>query len=162
MDNILAIIRTTKEAQEILSALDGFAATLYVTKEQEGAKQENFSNLQPQIRDMLNDVLCKELITQENREHIRLQIQTAQKAIRTSKKVQLTLTFQPDDTTISEFSSWIKTHAGKEFLIDIQIDKTIIAGAIITTNGLHKDYSLHKKLSDVFQIQREQLMDTLN
>lgn len=158
MDQILNSIRTTYEAQEILAALEQFSSTLFVTKEKD---QKSFSHLKPHLYAAINELFNKEDINEDNRDKVKITIKQLQESIKTCKKIQLTLAFQPDEETISDLSSWIKTNAGKEFILDIEIQKTLIGGALITANGLHKDYSMHKKLAEAFQIQKEKIRGTL-
>lgn len=156
MDDILKAIRTKSDAEEVLAALESFSANLFVTKEQ--TNHDYFSRLHPELAKALEETLTKEPLTQANREIIKEKLREIRDAIEQCKTIQMTVAFHPDEQALSAFSSWVKTNAGKDFLIDMQFDRTIIGGALIVANGLYKDYSMRKKVADVFQVERDKIM----
>ena len=162
MDNIekiLSHVRTQAEAQELLSKLDAFAATMYSVKEH--PLQDYFSHLPKDIADTIYEVFAG-LSASKGSGVLQTVINQLQDRIHASRTVQLTLAFEADDATVSLFSDWAKKNIGADALLDIQINKSLVGGAIIVADGQYRDYSVRKKLTQVFQIQREDLMGGLS
>lgn len=63
--------------------------------------------------------------------------------------VDLTLAFEPDQSTLRDLSEWFILN-NKQVLFEIKIDKEIIAGAIIDYNGKHKDFSARSTFERIF------------
>jgi F0F1-type ATP synthase delta subunit len=161
MDNVLSNIRTKSEAGQVIACLEEVSFSLFSAKEQ-ALKQESFAHFHKDLADALNQLLRQEPITDANREKVKRLMHDLQEQIKKCKIVQMTIAFQPDETTLSAFSSWIKENVGKNFLLDIQLDRTIIGGAVIVANGLYKDFSLRQKVANVFQIDRDKILGSLN
>ena len=79
----------------------------------------------------------------------------------TCKSLELTIAFQPNEETINLFSDWVKKNVEKDLLLDLHFDKGIVGGAVIISEGAYKDYSVRKKLSNRFQIQRDDILSLL-
>jgi F0F1-type ATP synthase delta subunit len=62
--------------------------------------------------------------------------------IRNMPIVILTVAFEPNQISLKELLDWFLFNIKKQILIDIQIDKKLIAGATISYNGKFKDYSI--------------------
>lgn len=56
--------------------------------------------------------------------------------------ITMIIAFEPSDETLKTLSQWFVFNINKQVLFDIQVDRSIIAGAKITYNGKFKDYSL--------------------
>ena len=157
MDKVLSNIRTKSESGQVIACLDEISFSLFSAKE-DSLKQEYFAHLHKELADSLNELLGQEPVNDANREKIKRLIHDLQEQVKKCKIVQMTIAFQPDEATLSTFSSWIKEHVGKDFVLDVHLDRTIIGGAVIVANGLYKDFSLKQKVANVFQIEREKFL----
>ncbi len=160
IDKILSLIQTKSEAGEVLLCLENFAGTIFMSKEKLPVA-EYFSRLKQGLADELISTFTKEVKIETDRHGAELFLKQLQSAVRDCKILQLTIAFHPDAETIEVFSSWIKKNIANNILLDIQIDKTIGAGALIIIDGKYKDYSIRKKISSIFQIQKEEILGLL-
>ena len=75
--------------------------------------------------------------------------------IETLKKltfVDLTLAYSPTYDQLTELARWWRVYTKVPYiLLDIKVDKELIAGAVIGYNGLMKDYSLHRVLGSYLE-----------
>lgn len=60
--------------------------------------------------------------------------------------VHLSLAFDPKEALLKKISDWFEIEFGKKVLLEISVEKSIVAGIIIEENGIHRDYSLKKIL----------------
>lgn len=74
-----------------------------------------------------------------------------QEATMTLPLVTLTIAFEPTEETLKAFSQWFVFTLKKQVIFDISVDRTLVAGATITTNGKFKDYSLRLAFEKVIQ-----------
>ncbi len=63
----------------------------------------------------------------------------------------LTMSYKPDESTISDVYSWINTHVGSDIVMDLQINNKIAGGLVIAYNGRYFDDSLRKKIDRYFK-----------
>jgi len=60
--------------------------------------------------------------------------------------VDITLAFSPTYEQLKKISSWWRKNFNPEILINLKIDKKLVAGAVIGYGGNLKDYTLHQIL----------------
>jgi F0F1-type ATP synthase delta subunit len=57
----------------------------------------------------------------------------------------LTIAFEPTDQSLRSFSEWLLLNNNKHILLDIEVEKNLVAGASITYNGKYANYSIFPK-----------------
>jgi len=69
--------------------------------------------------------------------------------------VDLTLAYSPPYEQLRSFSKWWRKNSQPYILLNITVNKELIAGAMIGYNGIMQDYSLHKVLGTYIEDKRE-------
>lgn len=59
----------------------------------------------------------------------------------------LYLTFEPDEATLAQISTFTRKLFSSNLLLDIKLDPNLIAGTALVWNGVYKDYSLRNQLT---------------
>ena len=150
---VIAKLRTTSELKAVLVCLEEFVASFFAPHEHENLLVL-FEQLPNGAGSVLKEVFFKAPITPENENALKKQVEKLQEELNECKRIQITLAFQPDNVTIEFLSDWIKKNATADTLIDLHYDRTIIGGLQLVANGIYKDYSLRKTLSNKFQLQK--------
>jgi len=70
--------------------------------------------------------------------------------INTMPVMELVLAFKPTDKTLQSLSSWFILNTKKQVLLDIKIDKNLIGGAAILSNGKYLDFSVKPNFDKIF------------
>lgn len=153
-------LRLKSEMTAVIVCLDEFTSDFFAPK---GSSMVAtiFDNLSPELGQILRDAFLKEPVTHENQSAVNKKVEELKANLRSLHIIQLTLAFQPDDNAINLFSEWVKKNINTNTIIDMQFDKTIVGGALIISDGQYKDYSVRKRLSGRFQIQRDEIMGLL-
>lgn len=73
------------------------------------------------------------------------------------KPLKIYLAFTPTQTIIDTVFSWVLRSLGFGYVLDIEENKEILGGAIITFGGKYKDYSLKKSIEEAFANKREEM-----
>jgi F0F1-type ATP synthase delta subunit len=63
----------------------------------------------------------------------------------------LTLAFEPRDETMKVLAEWFLLNINKQVVFEINIDRTLIAGAAISFSGKEVDLSIRDKFNQVVQ-----------
>ncbi|HMS23157.1 MAG TPA: hypothetical protein PKA38_05380 [Candidatus Levybacteria bacterium] len=64
--------------------------------------------------------------------------------------VSLQLAFEPTEPMIASFSFWFIKNIGSKVILDIQLERKIIGGALIALNGTYDDFTLKTKIDTYF------------
>lgn len=63
--------------------------------------------------------------------------------------VSMVFAFEPTDRTLQALSHWFILNTNKQVLFDIKIDKSLVGGAAILSNGKYLDYSIRPALEKI-------------
>lgn len=83
-----------------------------------------------------------------NRKNVYKIFQDLEIEIKKIKPLIIYLPFDVDDVNIDEIGRNARHLFGKNFLIDIKIDPSLIAGTALVWNGVYKDYSIKQKIAE--------------
>ena len=70
--------------------------------------------------------------------------------IKKFKVIKLTLAFDPTGKTIENIHEFVSENLGIGYILDIEVDENVLAGAAIMFNGKYKDFTLRKTLEEAF------------
>src|SRR3989338_487144 len=70
--------------------------------------------------------------------------------LKQSKTLKMSLAIDPSQETIGHIFNWVLENMGDGIVLDIDRDESILGGAVISFNGLYKDFSLRRALEEVF------------
>lgn len=81
------------------------------------------------------------------------------KSIERLKTLKLTIAFKPDGHMVALFSSRVRADmGGQHILLDFSYDPSIMGGAILSFQGVYKNYTLKKRIADVFEQQKSKIL----
>jgi hypothetical protein len=75
-------------------------------------------------------------------------LETLRKQIMSARVLEITIATCLSEQSLSRISVWVKEHFGENVVLNVLVDKTILAGAKISFNGKHKDCSLKEQLKE--------------
>ncbi len=131
---------TKSQAKDFVSGIDAIVDKLYTTTfDLEKSFTEQFGM---DKKDILMKLLQKENISLTSNSAVETFLKKVQESIANLPVIELTVAFQPTKETLNALSEWIHTTLKTQFLLDIHVDDSLIAGAIITYKGKSKNYSI--------------------
>lgn len=77
-------------------------------------------------------------------------------------ELKLTLAFEPTGKTLDKIHNWVTNNVGGGVVLEITVNPTILAGAILAYKGKYGDYSLRRKFKVGFESIRERLFEILS
>ena len=128
---IISEILTKEDLIRISSDLDLLEKSLYMKKKD--------LNISPTI--------VKAIENQEPKSFIA----TLRQELSKIKILEITISFPVTQKTIVKISDWITNNIDQKIALDIKIDPSIIAGAIISFNGKYANLSLKSKLENILK-----------
>lgn len=158
--DIVKSLKTTQEVEEFLSQVDNLLAKLFkVNPESLDKSLEKI--ISSKLAELLRESFKKNNINQNDHSAVEKFLNNIKNQAQQLNVLKLQLAFNPSDETITTVFNWVSENYGDGIVLDIQKDESIIGGTIITFNGKYKDFSLKRRLEDVFQKNKIDLKKTI-
>lgn len=93
-------------------------------------------------KDIFMTLLRNNKVNPESRLAIKEFIEKIQQKISSLSVLSIILAFEPKEETLRALSSWFVLNTNKQVLFDISVDRALIAGAAIYSNGKYLDFSI--------------------
>lgn len=147
--DILKVIYTKDQALLFHNQLDTLINSIFTSDISPKQKIEQLFTIE--IKDALLTTLEKNNIDTNNPMIVKNFIVELKKELDNLPLLILQVAFEPAAQTLKKISDWFIRSLNKKYLLDIQIRREIIGGAIIIVNGKIKDYSLIKKIQELYK-----------
>jgi len=154
-NNLISKIRTLDEKNKLDGELDLMLAHIYENKDTSLA-----SVLRSQIRAWVSDEIVPNL--GENSDDNEKYLKTLKTELDKLRILSLKIAFEPTETSIDKFSSYVKNTIADDIIIDFEIDPRIYGGAQITFNGEYRDFSLKRLFDDEYAQKETELKELVS
>lgn len=146
--SLLTLVKTKKDAVMLMSGLEETIQSLFTVKETPQVLIAKHVSLDKKGK--LIEMMQQEGVALSNSESIQDFFKTLIDALAQIPSITVTLATDPKEETILYISQWIQTVVKKDVLLDIAVDRSLIGGASFVYNGIYKDYSLKKALTQYY------------
>lgn len=141
--------KTKNEAADFSTRIASISQQIYQTNF--NLDQALMSQLGLQKKDAFITLLRDNKINSSSNNDLKTFFETIQKAISSLTVLTLTLAFVPTEKTLQKISEWFILNIKKQVLFDIQVDRNLIAGAVVTYNGKYLDVSIRQKFNTILK-----------
>jgi F0F1-type ATP synthase delta subunit len=145
--NLSAFFSTKAQANDFLNRLSEVAKAAYQTNfdlEKVLTEQLGFKK-----KDLFIAILRDNKIQIESGPAVKAFLEELQEKIKSLPVLPLTLAFEPSEQTFKALSDWFELNLNKQLILDVSVDKKMIAGAAITFNGKFFDYSIRPRFEQI-------------
>lgn len=134
------LFHTKAQADDFSARLAEIAKKLFETSfNPENALLEHFGIKK---KDTFMILLRNNNVNPESRLAIKEFIEKIQQKISSLSVLSIILAFEPNEQTLRALSSWFVLNTKKQVLFDISVDRGLIGGAAIYSNGKYLDFSI--------------------
>ena len=155
---IYPYVLTTRQADELFVHIDNLLTHLYSAQNQSFEKIA-YAVLDPQIAQSIQQIFNQRNLQWTNVEDVKSFLLDLKNNIRSFEVLTLTLPFNPSDQTLIGFANWSRTNLAPRILLEINIDKTLIAGTVAVFRGHYFDMSLKKRIDEIFAKQKNTILN---
>lgn len=145
---LISLVKTKHDADELCGKLDELINAFYNIKTNIDKKMDEI--LSYETKENIVYLLRSKKISLRNIQSVQNFLIELKKNILALPVVTLHLAFEPKKESIDSFSTWITINLKQNVLIEYSVDQTLIAGSTIEWNGKYKDYSVKKKLEELY------------
>lgn len=131
---------TKNQANEFLQSINKVIDGLYEVN----FKLENVLSEELGIdkKDKFLAFLRENKMSNSSQENLKDFLEKLQQTIREIPVVNLNIAFEPNQETLKSILQWFSFSLNKQVILDIKVERALIAGATINYNGKFKDYSV--------------------
>lgn len=157
--DILKSTRTAQQAEQLILEIDSLLGSLFHEGKEEFEKA--LQSIRAQVAEVLRDEFLNKDPKYQNKEMIKDFLTQLKEKAQNLNPIPITLAFSPSEHTIEVLHEWVLKNLGETYVLDIEVDQTILAGICLTLEGKYLDLSLKKKLEEVFKNKREDILSAL-
>lgn len=154
--DFLKLIRTREEQNELISLIDNLIQNLY--------KSKNKPEILSPFKTLLANGIIKIMKAQniyENKSKTEKFLNSLLTSVKDLPVLKISIAIEPDQKMITSVKKWAENNKLDSTIFEFTIDPKILGGAvIINPNGDYADYSLLKRIDDLF-INQKQLVSKL-
>ncbi len=146
--DLITSLKTVEEVNELSQELDSLASSLFKSEKM------NLENAMSSIREnsakIIMEIFLKNKLDLADKETIRDFLNTLKGLMQKFKVIKLVLASDPSLKTIEKIHNFVSENIGIGYILDIEIDETILGGSVVVFNGKYKDFTLRKAIEKVF------------
>jgi hypothetical protein len=143
------LFNTKSQAQDFSQRLQSIEGKIFETGfNPETALLEYFGIKK---KEMFMNLLRDNKVNAESRLGIKEFIEKIQQKIASLPVLSLVLAFEPQEETLEAFSRWFILNTKKQVLFEIKVDKGLIGGAAILSNGKYLDFSIRPAFEKILK-----------
>jgi F0F1-type ATP synthase delta subunit len=144
---LIELTKTTEDLVDLGDEIDSLMHSLYhvdLYKFEDALSQFVRLRIAREIRKLI------QLHSLNTKDEIKEFFSDAYRAICRLPILRLTLAFEPSESIINTISHWARTNLEEGVLLDLSMDRSVLGGAVIVYRGKFYDYSISKKLKEIF------------
>ncbi len=154
-DEIVSSVKTIDEKQMLLDEIELLLHSLYKKSAQ------SFEDvLRTQVRSRIAQKI-EEILRKESGEKHAI-LEKLQETVLDLPVMELTLAFEPTETSLQRLSTWVKTNVGAKVVFQLKYDRSILGGVIMIHEGEYRDYSVRRQLERIINEEQGQIAQLLN
>lgn len=154
--DLITSLKTTREVDDLSSEIDTLISALF--KSEKILLEKALASISSNSAKKITEIFEKFNLDMTDKEIVRNFLDTLKALIRKFKVIKLILAFDPTRETIENIHEYVSENIGIGYIFDIDIDESLMGGAIVTFNGKYCDFTLKKRLEEVFLAKREELL----
>ena len=146
--NIFDLCYTKSDAVTFVNKLSTLSDFMYNTKVDIAQKADEILSLEE--KRLLTQVFQEQHVVATDPKSFNPFLEKVKEALQKVPRLTLTLAFDPTPAFLHETSNWLQVKMEKKYFLDIQVDTSLIGGAVVAVDGMIKDYSLKKYLEEKY------------
>lgn len=159
-NNIFKLIRTAHEQNELISLIEKLLENNF--KEELTPSEEILNSSFARILwNAISSALVGGNISGNKKETEKF-LDSLLIKTKSLNKLKITIAFEPKDALLESLSKWAGSNLSGNVIFDFKLDPQILGGAIIASDkGEYADFSLSKKINDLFLQQKQEILSLL-
>jgi F0F1-type ATP synthase delta subunit len=147
--DLSSFFQTKSQASDFSSRIASLADKIYETDF--NLEKELLNEFGLKKKDAFQRVMHENNVSAESHASLKEFFTKMQQQITSLPVLTLTLAFEPNDETMKALAEWFIINMNRQVVFEINLDRSIIAGATISFNGKNLDLSIKDKFTQIVQ-----------
>jgi len=147
--DLMTSLKTTREVENFTSEIDNLKLTFFDCKGK--SIKDGLCTISSGYAEKIAQIFKKNNLDINDKDAFSSFLETLKGLIKKFKVVKLVLAFDPAEKTITRIHNFVKEIIGIGYILDIEVSRNVLGGAIVEFDGKYKDFSLRKKIEDTFK-----------
>ena len=143
MNNFSDTVKTLDKVIAVRTVVEDLASLEYKTGGSENIKEK----LEKDLSQELVDLILSRLESTKDKES---EVKKMQEELEAFKVVRLKMAFEPSEVFLEEVADILRNKFGDSYVVDVEVDRGIMAGVILEIEGQYRDLSLRKMFEDKY------------
>ncbi|MBF8249787.1 MAG: hypothetical protein HW400_388 [Candidatus Levybacteria bacterium] len=136
--DLITTLKTTQEVSDFISEIDTFIL------------ERTLDSISVDSAKKIRQVFTKNNLDINDKDMVVGFFETLKELLKKLKIIKLVLAFDPTRKTIENIHNFITNNVGVGYILDIETQEDVLAGAIVIFNGNYNDFSLKKTIEETF------------
>jgi F0F1-type ATP synthase delta subunit len=154
--DLITSLRTTQEVADFISEIDNLMLAFY--KSDKPSLKKALDSVSTDSAKKIMQTFSKNNLDINDRDTVINFFETLKTLTKKFKVIKLVLAFNPTLKTISNIHNFVKDTLGIGYVFDIEVSEEILGGAIVIFDGKYNDFSLKKKIEDIFTLNNKEVL----
>ena len=154
--DIITSIKTTEEASNLSAEIDTLMLTLF--KSQKMSLDKALDLIPKDTAKKILQTFSKNNLDINDKELIRGFLNTLKNLMKKFKIIKLIIAFDPTRKTIEKIHSFVSENIGIGYILDFETDPGLLGGAVVIFNGKYSDFTVKKRLEEIFSLRSKEIM----
>ena len=146
--DLITSLKTTQEADNLSLEIDTIASKLF--QSEKVSLEKALTSISSNSAERITEIFQKNNLDMTDKEDVRDFLDTLADLIKKFKVIKLILAFDPTKEMIENIHEAVSENIGVGYILDVEIDESVLAGAIIVFKGKYKDFTLRRTLEEIF------------
>ncbi len=146
--DLITSLKTVDEVNELSLELESLESVLF--KSEKMTFEKAMTSIRENSAKKIMEIFAKNKLDLSNKEDTRDFLKTLKLLIQKFKIIKLILAFDPTYQTIEKIHDYIFENIGIGYILDIEVDETVLGGSVVIFNGKYKDFTLKRAIEEVF------------
>lgn len=146
--DLITSLKTTQEVADFVSEIDTLMLTFF--KSEKPSMEKALTSISTNSAKKLMQFFSKNNFDLNDKDAVTGFFETLKNLVKKLKVIKLALAFDPSYKTIENIHNFVKNTLGIGYILDIEVSEDVLGGAVVIFNGKYNDFSLKKRVEEVF------------
>lgn len=160
LSSILSLVTTKSQQTEALNLIEKLLSELYKNNDKNKTQNQNIINASPLYQEILKTIQAQNI--SDNKTQVEKFLNSLMDAIKKLNLLKISIAIEPNQEMTNSLKIWLNKNKVTNTILDFEVNPGIIGGAIISgEKGTYADFSILKKINDVFLNQKQEILKLL-
>lgn len=153
--DLITSLKTTRDVDNLSSEIDMLISALF--RSEKVSLEKALTSTSEDSAKKITEAFLKNNLDMTDKDQVSDFLDTLKSLIKKFKVIKLILAFDPTRQTIENIAEFVSENIGIGYILDVEIDESVLGGAVVMFNGKYNDFTLKKNIEEAFGVKKEEI-----